>query len=231
MINNQHKFTRVEKLIGEENLLLLKEKTILIVGIGGVGGACLESLVRTGVGHVIIIDKDIVDVTNINRQVIALTTTIGQKKVDVFKDRIKEINPDCKVEALEMFLTKDNIDLIDNYEIDYLIDACDTIETKKAIMKKCLDKKIPFITSLGTGNKFDPSLLEITDIRKTKNDPIARILRKYIKDNKINKKITVLASSELPKKQNDRVVSSMAFVPNSAGLLIASYIIRKFICK
>ncbi len=231
MSKEQHKFSRIEKLIGEDNLTLLKNKTVLIVGIGGVGGSCLESLVRSGIENIIIIDPDIVDITNINRQIIALNSTVGKKKVDVFKERINDINNNCKVEVLDTFLTKENINIIDNYKIDFLVDACDTIDTKKAIINKCLENNIEFITSLGTGNKLDPSLLEITEIKKTINDPLARILRKFVKDNKIKNKIMVLASTELPIKQSDRVVASTSFVPNSAGLLIASHIIRKFICK
>ena len=203
----------------------------MILGVGGVGGYVAESLVRSNIGKLIIVDYDIVDETNINRQIIALKSTIGMKKVDVLESRIKDINENCEVIKIDKRITKDNIDLLFEYNIDYFVDACDTIEVKKEVISKCINKNIKLISSMGTGNKLDPSKLELVDIRKTINDPIARILRKYIKDNKINKKIMVLSSKELPVKTSDRTPGSTSFVPPSAGLLIGSYIIRNLIEK
>ena len=223
------KFSRLEKIIGEEKLNSLNDKSVLILGVGGVGGYVAESLARSNIGTLIIVDYDIIDESNINRQIIALNSTIGKKKVDVLEDRIKDINKNCRVIKIDQFINEDNIDILFNNKIDFFVDACDTVIVKKKIISKCIEKNIDFISSMGTGNKFDPSKLEITDIRNTINDPLARILRKYVKDNRINKKIMVLSSKELPVKIKDRTPGSTSFVPPSAGLLIGSYIIRKFI--
>lgn len=227
--NKQHKFSRLEKIIGLENLDKLQDKSVLILGVGGVGGYVCEALARSNIGTLILVDYDVVDETNINRQIIALESTIGLKKVDVLEKRIKDINKKCKVIKIDKFIDQDNLLELFDYKIDYFVDACDTVSTKKGVISNCLDKKIPFISSMGTGNKLDPSKLIITDIRKTVNDPLARIMRKYVKDEKINSKVMVLSSSELPIKTGDRTPGSSAFVPASAGLLIASYIIREFI--
>lgn len=224
---SSNKFDRVEKLIGKDNLEKLSNKTILVLGIGGVGGYVVESLVRTGIKNIIIVDNDIVEESNINRQIIALNSTIGKKKVDVLESRIKDINEKCKVIKIDKFITPDNIDILFKYNIDYLVDACDYIDTKKIIIKECLKRKIKFISSMATAKKLDPSKLKITDLKKTYNDPLAKILRKYIKDEKINKKIDVLTSTELPK--NKKELGSIISVPASAGLLISSYIIKKLI--
>lgn len=227
----QHRFSRLERIISIEGIDILKSKCVLIIGLGGVGGYALESLVRSGIGKVIIVDFDKIDVTNINRQIVALDSTVGEYKVDVFESRIKDINPLCEVIKIKEFIDKDNIDLLFKYDIDYLIDACDTVNTKKAIIMECLSRGIKFISSMGTGNKLDPSQLEIIDIRKTVNDPLARIMRKFIKDSNIKDKILVLSSKELPIKTCDGKLGSSMFVPSSAGILMASYIVRKFIKK
>lgn len=228
-MHKQLRFSRLEKLIGEEKLINLSKKSVLILGVGGVGGYVAESLARCGIGTLILVDFDTVDESNINRQIIALDSTIGLKKVDVLEKRIKEINSDINVIKIDMFIDSENYTLLFDYEIDYFVDACDTVSTKKSVIKYCLDNNINFITSMGTGNKFDPSKLEIVDIRKTVNDPLARIIRKFVKDLKTNKKVMVCTSSELPIKTGDRTPGSTAFVPSSAGLLIGSYIIRHFI--
>ncbi len=230
-IQKQHKFKRLEMLIGNDNLKELKSKSVLILGVGGVGGYVAEALARSNIGTLILVDYDIVDITNINRQIIALDSTIGKKKVDVLEERIKDINSGCKIIKIDKFIDINNLEELFKYKIDFLVDACDTVSTKKETIKKCLEKDIDFISSMGTGNKLDPSKLEITDIRKTVNDPLARILRKFIKDEKINKKVMVLSSKELPIKTGERTPGSTAFVPSSAGLLIASYIVRHFIKK
>ena len=230
-IQKQHKFKRLEMLIGNDNLKELKSKSVLILGVGGVGGYVAEALARSNIGTLILVDYDIVDITNINRQIIALDSTIGKKKVDVLEERIKDINSGCKIIKIDKFIDINNLEELFKYKIDFLVDACDTVSTKKETIKKCLEKDIDFISSMGTGNKLDPSKLEITDIRKTVNDPLARILRKFIKDERINKKVMVLSSKELPIKTGERTPGSTAFVPSSAGLLIASYIVRHFIKK
>ncbi len=228
---SQHKFERLKKVVGVDNLELLGTKSVLVLGCGGVGGYVVEALVRSGIGEVILVDYDVVEETNINRQIIALNSTIGKLKIDLLEERIKDINSNCNVIKIGKFINQDNYLELFNNKIDYFVDCCDTVIVKKLVMKECLEKDIPFIGSMGTGNKLDPSKLEITDIRKTVNDPLARILRKFVKDEKINKKVMVLSSSELPVKTGDRTPGSTAFVPASAGLLIASYIVREFIKK
>lgn len=224
-----HKFSRLTKIIGDDNLNTLSNKTVLVLGCGGVGGYVIEALARSSVGKLIIVDYDVVDQSNINRQIIALDSTIGLKKVDVLEKRIKDINSECSVIKVDSFIDKDNFSDLFKLDIDFFVDACDTVSTKKIAIMECLKRQIPFISCMGTGNKFDPSKLEITDIRKTINDPLVRMLRKFVKDERINDKILVLSSSELPVKTGDRTPGSTAFVPSSAGLLIASYIVRYFI--
>lgn len=225
------KFDRLEMLIGKDNLEVLSSKTVLVLGVGGVGGFVVESLARSGIGTLILVDFDTVDETNINRQIIAFNSTIGMKKVDVLEKRVKDINSDCIVIKNSNFIDSNNYKELFDRHIDFVVDACDTIGTKKNIITYCLDNNIDFISSMGTGNKFDPSKLTICDIRKTVNDPLARILRKFVKDNRINKKVMVCTSLELPVKTHNRTPGSTAFVPSSAGLLIGSYVVRKFIEK
>ena len=226
-----HKFDRLSRVIGDDKVLQLTEKTVLVLGVGGVGGYVCEALARSGIGKLIIVDFDLVDETNINRQIIALDSTIGLKKVDVLENRIKDINSGCEVIKIDKFIDKDNLFELFNYDIDYFVDACDTMTVKKMVITECIKRKIKFISSMGTGNKLDPSKLEIVDIRKTINDPLAKVIRKFVKDEKINSKVMVLSSSELPIKTGERTPGSTAFVPASAGLLIASYVVRQFISK
>ncbi len=224
-------FSRLEKVIGKECVNTLSTKTVLVLGCGGVGGYVCEGLARSNIGSFILVDYDVIEESNKNRQIIALDSTIGRKKVEVLKERILDINPNCKVIGIDSFIDQNNIEELFQYSIDYLVDACDTLGTKKAIIKECLKRKIPFISSMGTGNKLDPSKLEIVDIRKTENDPLARILRKFVKDERIKEKVMVLCSKEVPVKTHERTPGSTAFVPSSAGLLIASYIVREFMKK
>ena len=216
-------FERLESIIPKEKIELLKNKKIMVIGLGGVGGYVVESLVRSGITNLIIIDKDIVDITNKNRQIIALDSTLGRTKVEVFKERIKDINKECNVILINTY------DIIDKYHPDYLIDACDTITTKIEIIKACKELDINFISSMGTGNKLDPSKLLISDIKKTHTDPLAKVIRKLLRENNIKGKVDVLWSSELPIKNNNRTPGSTSFVPSSAGILIASYVFKKII--
>lgn len=221
-------FDRLELLLGKENLEILKNKKVLIIGLGGVGGYVVESLVRSGIENITLVDYDKVDITNINRQIIALNSNIGKYKTELFKERILDINPNCKVTIKNIFLTEENIEeIIDDF--DFVIDACDTVNTKKAIIKICIKKNIKFISSMGTGNKIDPNKLEIVDIRKTSYDPLAKIIRKFIREEHINEKIMVLTSSEQPIKSNISTIPSAIFVPASAGLLIGSYVIKELL--
>lgn len=218
--------SRFEVLVGSENLQTLKNKSVFILGLGGVGGYVCEALARSGVGRLVLMDFDSVDVTNINRQIIAMHSTVGRKKVDVMKERVLDINPDCVVDLYDMFL-EDDLSILEDIDVDFIVDCCDTVSTKKRIISYCLDTNISFLTCLGTAKKIDPSLLEITELSKTYNDPLARILRKYVKDNHIKGKIPVCFSGELP--MDVKELGSSAFVPSSAGLLIASYVVRKFL--
>ncbi|MDO4369480.1 MAG: tRNA threonylcarbamoyladenosine dehydratase [bacterium] len=219
---------RLELLIGKEKIEELRNKKILVIGLGGVGGYVVESLVRSGIESIIIVDNDVVDITNLNRQIIATRDNIGKRKTLEFERRIKSINPDCKVKTISEFITKDNIDKLFEEKIDYLIDACDTVSTKKLIIDNCIKENISFVTCLGTGKRLRPELLTITDIRNTKYDPIARILRKYVKDSNYKGKIMCLFSEEEPIECKEGIGSN-SFVPPSAGLLIASYVIRDLI--
>ena len=222
-------FERTIKLIGEENLEKIKNKTVCIVGLGGVGGSACEALVRSGIENFIIIDYDTIDKSNLNRQIITTRDNIDNKKVFEMEKRIKSINDNCNVYAIDNFINYENIDIIFNNKIDYLIDACDSVFTKELLISKCLENKIKFISCMGTGNKLDPSKLEITDIRKTSYDPLAKILRKYVAGKKTNKKIMVVSSTEKPIRKD--CLSSLIFVPATSGVLCANYIIRDILDK
>ena len=223
-------FERLVKIIGNDNLNKLHNTKVMIIGIGGVGGYVTEALVRSGIENFILIDHDKIDITNKNRQIIALDSTYGKTKVSVMANRILDINKDSKVEELEIFLdTNNTYDIISKYKPDYVVDCCDTITTKKEIIKACINLNIKFISSMGTGNKLDPSKLKISDIRKTSYDSLAKIIRKWIKDEHIKASIPVLWSDEEYIKTHDRTPGSTSFVPSSAGLLIASYIFRDII--
>ncbi len=219
-------FDRLELLIGKKSLNKLNNTHVLVIGLGGVGGYVVESLVRSGIGTITIVDSDTIDISNINRQIIATRDNIGKLKTEEFKKRIKSIRDDIKINIISEFIDESNIDLLFDKRIDFLVDAQDTIDTKCLIITKCLDKNIDFITSMGTGNRMNPLDFEIVDLKKTKNDPVARILRKYIKDNNIEGKINCLCSKELPIRRG-KVIASNSFVPPTAGLIITSYIVNK----
>lgn len=218
-------FEREIKLIGEENLEKIKSKTVAVVGVGGVGGYAVESLVRAGISKLIIIDYDIVDITNLNRQIISLQSNIGKYKTDVIKERINNINHDCNVITINTKLNEENLYLLFNEKPDYIIDACDTLKVKEMLILECKKRKIKLISSMGTGNKLNPELLKITDIRKTSYDPLAKKIRKFVVDNKIKGKVMVVSSVEQPKKV-EGVISSISFVPPISGLLCTSYVIN-----
>lgn len=219
-------FSRVSMLI---DINQLKNKTVAIVGIGGVGGYVAESLARSGVGKLILVDYDVVDETNINRQIIALHSTIGKEKVSLMEERIHDICEDTQVVSYRIMYGEENRYNIFSEKIDFLVDACDIVRSKQILITECLNRGIPFISSMGTGNRLDPSKLTVTDLAKTEGDPLARIMRKWAKDRGIRTPIPVLYSSELPIKTGTRQPGSLIFVPASAGLLIGSYIVRYFL--
>ena len=220
-------FSRVIEFMGLDSFNKIKNSTVLIVGVGGVGGYAMESLVRSGIGHLILIDFDKIEESNLNRQIISNNSNIEAYKVDEAKKRILEINPDCLVDTLNIFLDKDTIKMLDNYKFDYIIDACDSVLAKKLLIDYAIDNDIKIISSMGTAKKMDPTKLEILDIRKTSYDPLAKIIRKYVLDKKTNKKIMVVSSTEAPIKSE--ILASLVFVPATAGMLCGKYVIDDII--
>ena len=213
---------RTEILLGKDNVEALSEKTVLICGLGGVGGYVVEALARLGVGKFILADKDAVDVTNLNRQILATVDTIGKLKSEVAKERILSINPKAQVEALVLDLNDGTIlELFSKYSFDCVIDAIDCINAKLVLAVECQKRGIPIIASMSTGNKFHPELFRISDIYKTSVCPIAKIMRKKAKELGI-KKLTVVYSEELPTKHSDSHIGTLSFVPAAAGLLLVS---------
>lgn len=221
-----HQLSRLELLIGKEKLEKIKNTTVLIIGLGGVGSFALESIVRNGIGKVIIVDNDTIDITNLNRQLIALNSNIGENKTDAFEKRIKDINPNCIVKKITKFMTKENINELFEEKVDYIIDACDTMTVKMELIRIATKNNIKIISSMSMGYKMDPTKIKIMDIRKTSYDPIAKKLRKMVKDEKINKKIMVVCSDEQNKKIEGSTIGSNCIVPSTAGVYCASYIIN-----
>ena len=219
---------RLELLIGKDNIELLETKKVLVLGLGGVGGYVVESLARSGIGSLVLVDYDTITESNLNRQIIATRTNMGQLKTDAFEKRILDINPKCKIEKLSKMITPDHFYELLSYQPDFIVDACDTISVKQECIKACIQNKIPFLSCMGTGNKMDPSKLKILDLKKTEGDPIAKKLRKYVKDERINGKIPVICSTELPRRKG-KVIASNAFVPPTAGLLAGNYVVRYLI--
>ena len=219
-------FSRLAILMNIDNL---KNKSILIVGVGGVGGYAIESLIRSGIQNITLVDYDNIDITNINRQIIAKESNVGKLKVEAWKERIKEINKEVNVNILPIKLDENNIDSLFNTKYDYIIDACDTVIVKKLLIKKCHEKDIELITVCGMGKKLNPSLVKVCDIKDTSYDPLAKSIRKYVKDEKIRGKVPVVFSSEEPKKNDKNLVSSMMMVPAVAGITAAYYIINDII--
>ncbi len=241
-----HQFSRNELAIGKQGLETLKNSTVAVLGIGGVGSFSAESLARSGVGRLVLVDKDDVDITNVNRQVIALLSTVGQPKVEIMKNRIADINPECEVIALKMFYTEETYEEFFNYGLDFVVDASDTISYKIHLMKECLKRKIPIISSMGAANKMDPTRFQIADISKTHTDPIAKVIRTRLRKEGIRKGINVVFSDESPivirediRKEiaNDQAKirkakmppSSNAFVPSVAGLIMTSHVIKELL--
>jgi len=221
-------FEREIKLIGEDNYNKIKSKTVAVIGVGGVGGYSVEALIRSGIENIIIVDYDIVDITNLNRQIISLQSNIGKYKTDVTKERILSINPNCNVTVINKKLDEENLIELFDYKIDYLIDACDTVKVKEQLILECIKRKIKQISCMGTGNKLNPELLSICDIRKTSYDPLAKKIRKFVTENKIKDKVMVVSSTEQPKKVEGSI-SSISYVPSVAGLLCASFVINDII--
>ena len=232
-----HEFSRTELLIGEKGLKKLKQASVMVLGVGGVGSHCIEALARSGVGTLILVDNDTVSKTNINRQSIAYHSTVGSYKTKLMKDRIFDINPSAEVVTYETFVLPENLEQIFSQKVDYIVDAIDTVTAKLALVEYAKEHKIPIISCMGTGNKLHPELFEITDISKTSVCPLCKVMRKELKNRGI-KHLKVLYSQEKPievsgkdtgedKGKKRSLPGSISFVPPVAGLLIAGEVIRE----
>ncbi|MGL4949900.1 MAG: tRNA threonylcarbamoyladenosine dehydratase [Anaeroplasmataceae bacterium] len=231
--------SRTALLVGYSNIDKLKQANIIVFGVGGVGGYCIEALVRAGIGNITIVDNDTVSITNINRQIVATNSTISKYKVDVMKQRILDINPLCNVTVKQMFYTKDTYNEIDLNEYDFVVDAIDTVTSKLYLAEYCYFNNIKIISSMGTGNRLDPTKFKYSDIFKTKNDPLSKVMRSELKKRNV-KSLTVVYSDELPLKpiaeidlsddsSKRQTPASISFVPPISGLLLASYVINTII--
>lgn len=241
-----HQFSRNQLAIGQDGLDLMKGATVAVLGVGGVGSFSVEALARSGVGKLILIDKDDVDITNINRQIHSLMSTIGQSKVDLMAERVKDINPDCEVVRLHMFYTDETYERLFEHDLDFVVDASDTISYKIHLIKQCIDRDIQIISSMGAANKMDPTKFEIANIFDTSYDPIARVIRTKLRKEGYKKGIPVVFSKEQPIKIREDVrqeitpenpntrkaeqpPSSNAFVPSVAGLIMASHVVQEIL--
>ena len=252
----EHEFSRTELLIGTEGLEKLRQRTVLIFGIGGVGSYTVEALARSAIGHLILVDFDEISISNLNRQIHALHSTIGEAKVEVMKRRILEVNSRAQVETLKEFLSADNVHHFLDRRPDYVVDAIDTVSSKVILVKECLSRKIPLISSMGAGNRLTAENFKVTDISKTSGDPLAKTMRKLLRQEGITKGVKVVSSTEppltplpslsqqtLPTKDavhldtdpSDETTSkttkrhtpgSISFVPSVVGLLIAGEVVR-----
>lgn len=231
-------FSRTEMLIGKEAIEKLKKSCVAVFGIGGVGGYTVEALARSGVGNIHLIDNDTVSLTNINRQIIATHETIGMQKTSVAKERILSINPECKVFTYDIFYSPETSGLFDFSKFDYVVDAIDTVTGKINLVMQSQESKIPIISSMGTGNKMDPTKFQVADIYKTSVCPLAKVMRHELKKRGV-KKLKVVYSEEQPithkSESNEKIIgrrstpASNSFVPPVAGLIIAGEVIKDII--
>ena len=231
-MTTEHAFSRTELLLGAEAIQRLQASHVTVFGVGGVGGYVAEALARSGVGAIDLIDPDKVTITNLNRQIYALHSTIGQLKVDVAEERILDINPECVIRKFPLFYLPENADQVPLADNDYVIDCIDTITAKIELIRRCHELNIPLICSMGSANKLNPMGFRVADINETNIDPLARIIRKKLR--KLNiPHLKVVYSEESPviqhslEEQNRPVPASVAFVPAAAGLLIAAEVVRE----
>lgn len=227
-------FARTRLILGAEGLAVLACSKVMIFGVGGVGSYTVEALARAGVGHLVLVDYDTVDVTNINRQVPALLSTVGSYKVDVLQKRIADINQEAQVTVYREKVSPENVRIFFQENPSYVVDAIDMVTGKIAIIEAALGAGIPFLSALGAGNRLDPTKLQIGDLSETTGDPLARILRRELRQRGIKKGVKVVYSTELPLKPREedrqeltrRVPGSVSFVPSVAGLFIAAQVVR-----
>lgn len=224
----QDQFQRTRRLIGDDAMAKLAAARVLVFGVGGVGGYVCEALARAGVGRIDIVDKDIVDITNINRQIIATHQTVGQPKVEACKDRMLSINPELIVEARQCFYLPEKAEEFDFADYDYIVDAVDNVTAKIDIICRAKEAGTSVISSMGTGNKLDPTAFRVTDIEKTKVCPLAKVVRKELRQRGV-KGVKVLYSEEEPVNTGMRTPASISFVPSAAGLIIAGEVIKDLI--
>ena len=225
-MNNQ--FDRTQMLLGEEALKKLATKRVAVIGVGGVGGYVVEALARSGVGALDLIDKDVVDETNINRQIIATLDTVGRPKVDVAEERVHSINPDCVVRKYQCFYLPETRCNFDFSEYDYVVDAIDTVTGKLALIQQAKEAGVPVISSMGAGNKLDPTAFKVADIYKTSVCPLAKVMRRELKKRGIDS-LKVVYSEETPIDTGGRTPGSVAFVPSVVGLIIGGEVIKSMI--
>ncbi len=218
-------FSRTERLIGADGLKKLQDANIIIFGLGGVGSYVAEALARSGVGKITVVDKDTVDITNINRQLYALHSTVGKDKTAVAKERILDINPYCQVTPITKMYLPENSEEFSLFQYDYIVDAIDNVTAKIDLAVKAQELNIPIISSMGTGNKLEPTAFKITDIYKTDTCPLCRVMRRELKARDV-KKLKVLYSTEIPKSDGERTPASVSFVPSVAGLIIAGEVVK-----
>ena len=221
-------FSRTERLIGKAGLEKLKKSRVAVFGLGGVGGYVVEALARSGVGALDLFDNDRISESNVNRQIIALHSTIGKRKTKVAAARVKDINPEIKVQTHDVFFLPETADLFDFSLFDYVVDAIDTVSGKIALIEKAKAANVPVISSMGTGNKLNATAFEVADISKTSVCPLARVMRRELKKRGIEK-VKVVYSKEEPKDVGGSVPASIAFVPPVAGLIMAGEVIKDLI--
>lgn len=225
----QNQFSRTELLIGKEGIEKLKAAKVAIFGIGGVGSFVLEALARAGIGSFILVDNDEIDITNLNRQIIATTKTIGELKVEASKERILEINPNAKVEIYkEFFMPESSKNILDD-SVTYIVDSIDTVTAKIELVLRAKELKIPIISSMGTGNKLDPSKFEVADIYKTSVCPLAKVMRKELRKRGIEALKVVYSKEEPIVLEESKIPGSISFVPSVCGLIIAGEVIKDII--
>ena len=233
-------FSRTELLLGQAAIEKLKKSRVAIFGVGGVGGYATEALVRSGVGAIDIIDSDTVCLSNLNRQIIATQSSIGKYKVDVMKERILDINPDCQVKAYQCFYLPETKDDFPFEDYDYIVDAVDTVAAKLQLVEVAKEHDVPIISSMGAGNKLDPTRFEVADIYKTSVCPLAKVMRRELKKRNINRlkvvyskeiPIKPLESEELKDSTKRSIPGSVAFVPSVVGLIIAGEVIKDLVGK
>ncbi len=224
----KERFARTVALIGKENFEKLQNSSVIVFGLGGVGGSAAEALARAGVGEITLVDKDIVDITNLNRQVIATEDAVGMKKTDACEKRLLSINPHIKIKKIDLFYLPETADEIDLSEYAFCVDCIDNVTAKLELIERCERLNVPLISSMGTGNKLHPEMLKIEDIKKTTVCPLARVIRREMKKRGLHK-LTVVYSQEEPVKTELKVPASVSFVPPVAGYLICSYVVRKIL--